>query len=227
MDIISFIPARSGSKSVPDKNIKMLGGKPLIAWTIEKSLKLGLRTIVSSDSEEYLKIAKEYGAETLFRPKELAEDSTSMYEVLKNEIPKIESQIVVLLSPTVPFRKINILKSAISYFTNSLEEYDSLITVQRVPDEYNPAQVIINTPNGLRMADGKEIPNRLTRRQDYSPAYVTSQGIYIFKSSNLEKGSIYGNKTMLIECDRSVDINTINDFQKCEELLKENAIRSL
>ena len=61
MDIISFIPARSGSKSVPDKNIKMLGGKPLIAWTIEKSLKLGLRTIVSSDSEEYLKIAREYG----------------------------------------------------------------------------------------------------------------------------------------------------------------------
>ena len=60
--IIAFIPARSGSKSIPDKNIKTLGDKPLLAWTIETALKSGLqRVIVSSDSEEYLKIAKEYG----------------------------------------------------------------------------------------------------------------------------------------------------------------------
>ncbi len=221
MNIICFIPARSGSKGIPDKNIKDLGGKPLLAYTLESALNCGLKTIVNSDSEKYLEIAKGYGVEIMLRPKELAQDSTSMFEVLKNEIPKIDvvPEIVVLLSPTVPFRKSIIIKSAISYFLNSLGEYDSLITVQRVPNEYNPSQVIIQTPTGLKMADGRNIPNRLTRRQEYPAAYVTSQGIYIFKTSNLEKGSIYGEKTMLLECDKSIDINTMDDFLEAEKYL--------
>lgn len=222
--IIAFIPARSGSKSIPDKNIKLLGGKPLLAWTIESAFKAGInRVIVNSDSEEYLKIAKEYGAEGMLRPEQLALDNTSMYSVLKDQIPKIEPipEIVVLLSPTVPFRKVTIIKIALSFFTNSLNEYDSLMAVQRVPDEYNPAQVIITTPTGLRMADGRQISNRLTRRQEYPGAYVTSQGLYIFKPSNLEKGSFYGDKTMLLECDKSLDLNTEEDWQKAEEILKQ------
>jgi N-acylneuraminate cytidylyltransferase len=221
MNIVCFIPARSGSKGIPDKNIKDLVGKPLLAYTLESALNCGLKTIVNSDSEKYLEIAKGYGVEIMLRPKELAQDYTSMFEVLKNEVPKIDpsADIVILLSPTVPFRKNIIIKSAISYFLNSLEEYDSLITVQRVPNEYNPAQVIIQTPMGLKMADGRSIPNRLTRRQKYQPAYITSQGIYIFKTSNLEKGSIYGEKTMLLECDKSIDINTMDDFLEAEKYL--------
>jgi N-acylneuraminate cytidylyltransferase len=220
--IIAFIPARSGSKSIPDKNIKTLGDKPLLAWTIETALKSGLqRVIVSSDSEEYLKIAKEYGAETMLRPQELAQDNTPMYQVLKSEIPKIEPQpeIVVLLSPTVPFRKTILLKSAISFFGQNLDKYDSLMTVQRVPDQFNPAQVIVSTPIGLRMANGALISNRITSRQEYPLAYVTSQGIYIFKPGNLAKGSFYGEKTMLMECDASIDINSPEDWEKCEEYL--------
>jgi CMP-N-acetylneuraminic acid synthetase len=221
--MIIFIPARSGSKSIKDKNIKELGGKPLIAWTIEASLKTGLRTIVSSDSEQYLKIAKEYGAETLLRPKELAKDNTSMYEVLKSEIYKVEPipEVVVLLSPTVPFRKTVIIKSAISFFTKSLDNYDSLMTVQKVPEKYNPAQVIIKTSLGLRMADNRHISNRITRRQEYPESYVTSQGIYIFKTKNLEKGNFYGDNVMILECDESIDLNTKEDWILLEnELLK-------
>jgi N-acylneuraminate cytidylyltransferase len=221
---IAFIPARSGSKSIPDKNIKSLGGKPLLAYTIETAFKSGLtRVIVNSDSEEYLKIAKEYGAETMLRPKELAQDDTPMFQVLKGEIPKVEPmpEIVVLLSPTVPFRKSILLKSAISFFTNNLNEYDSLMTVQKVPHEYNPAQVIITTPMGLRMADGRAISSRQTRRQEYPEAYVTSQGIYIFKTENLNNGDFYGKKTMLMECDKSIDINTPDDWNKLEEQLKQ------
>ena len=219
MSIVCFIPARSGSKSVPDKNIKLLGGKPLLAYSIESALKAGLRTIVNSDSEEYLKIAKEHGAETMLRPKELAKDDTPMFQVLKSEIRKIEPlpEIIVLLSPTVPFRKNTILKNAISFFLNSLEEYDSCMAVQKVPDEYNPAQVIVTTPMGLKMADGRQIPNRLPKRQDYPNAYVTSQGLYIFKTANLENGDFYGDKTMLVECDKSIDINSMEDFIKAEE----------
>lgn len=224
--IIAFIPARSGSKSIIDKNIKELGGKPLIAYTIESALKAGIdRVIVNSDSQKYLDIAMKYGAEGMLRPKELASDNTPMVEVLKSEIPKIESkpEIVVMLSPTVPFRKSVIIKTAISYFTNSLQEYDSLMAVQKVPHEYNPAQVIINTPLGLRMSDGRKIRDRITRRQEYQDAYVTSQGLYIFKASNLEKDSFYGEKTMLLECEKSIDINTKEDWDILEnELLKKS-----
>jgi len=222
-NLITFIPARSKSKSVPDKNIKILGGKPLLVWTIETAFKAGLqRIIVSSDSEEYLKIARENGAEGMIRPEELASDSASMYSVLKSEIPKIEPlpEIVVLLSPTVPFRKAVLLKSAISFFSQNVKDYDSLMTVQRVPSEFNPGQVIVKTPFGLRMANGMLIPNRTTRRQDYPDAYVTSQGIYIFKTNNLEKGNFYGDRTMLMECDRSIDINTEEDFLKACDYLK-------
>lgn len=226
MNIIAFIPARSGSKSIPDKNIKLLGGKPLIAWTIETAFKAGLqRVIVSTDSEEYAKISREYGAEVLMRPAELAKDDTPMYQVLKSEVSKIDPvpEVVVLLSPTAPFRESLILRSAISFFTKN-QEYDSLMSVQKVPHEYNPAQVITSTPLGLRMANGAPISNRIARRQEYPDAYVTSQGIYVFKTSNLEKGNFYGDKTMLLECDSSVDINTPEDWQKCEEyLLKQHA----
>lgn len=220
-DAICFIPIRSGSKTIPDKNIKELGGKPLVAWSIESALKTELRVIVDSDSREYLKIAEEYGAEGLLRPVCLAEDNSSMFLVLKNQIQKIEPvpEIVVLLSATTPFRKIVVLKSAISFFMANIDKYDSLMTVQKIPDEHNPAQVIVKTLTGLKMADGRSISRRINGRQRYPEAYITSQGIYIFKTENLKEGNFYGKKTMLLECDKSIDINTEEDFKKCEEHL--------
>ncbi len=85
--VYSMIPARSGSKGVPDKNIRPLGGKPLIAWSIEASLKTPsiYRTIVSTDSEKYAELARQYGAETPFlRPPELAGDKSTDTECLKH-----------------------------------------------------------------------------------------------------------------------------------------------
>jgi N-acylneuraminate cytidylyltransferase len=221
--MIAFIPCRSGSKSVKDKNIRLLNGKPLLVYTIEQAFKAGItRVIVNSDSQRYLDIAKEAGAETMLRPVELAKDNTSMFEVLKSEIFKIDPlpEIVVLLSATVPFRKPVLIKTAISFFVNNLENYDSLMTVQKVPNEFNPAQVIVLTSLGLKMADGRQISNRITRRQEYPNSYVTSQGIYILKMSNLKNVSLYGKRTMLLECDKSLDINTEEDFKEAEEYLK-------
>src|SRR3990167_7581285 len=149
--IIAFIPARSGSKSIPDKNIKLLGGKPLLVWSVEQGLKAGLRTIVSSDNEAYLKIAGEAGAEVLLRSSELAKDSTSMFQVLKSEIPKISPvpEIVVLLSPTSPLRKVMQIKMAVNSLAANLDKYDSQMSVQKVPDKFNPAHVIVTTPLGM------------------------------------------------------------------------------
>ena len=220
--MIAFIPARINSKSIPDKNIKLLGGKPMLAWSIESALKCGLRAIVSTDSEEYAKIARECGAEVLMRPSELALDNTSMYQVLKSEVPKIDPlpEIVVLLQPTSPLRKTVHIKNAISYLIENRDQYDSLVAVERVPEKYNPAQVIIKTPLGHKMANGLPISNRKTRRQEFPEAWIPTGEIYIFKTSNLEKGSLYGDKTMIYECEGSININTPEDWNLCEEELK-------
>lgn len=243
-NIVAFIPARGGSKSIPKKNIKLLGDKPLIAYSIQSAIKLGLRTIVNTDSEEIAKVAKDYGAEVMMRPTSLAGDKTSMFEVLKNEVPKISPipELVLLLQPTSPLRGSVHLKHAISYAVNSLENYDSLVAVEQVPEKYNPAQVIIGTQNGKGMVMGKTpmgkiaafflgmrytkpsligvpIASRLTRRQDFPEAWIPSGSIYIFKTSNLEKGSMYGDRVMLYESESTTNINEPEDWELAEQEL--------
>lgn len=217
--MICFIPIRSGSKSIPDKNIKLLGGKPLVAWTIESAQKAGFqRIIVNTDSEAYAKIAREAGAEVMIRPAELAQDNTSMFEVLKNEIPKIVPvpEIVILLQATTPFREVTHIKAAISYLINS--DYDSIIAAERVPEQWHPAQVIVSTPMGLRMASGAPISQRITRRQDFPNCWVPTGSIYGFKTANLEKGSMYGERTMVLETPATININTMADWEAAEKL---------
>lgn len=246
-NIVAFIPARGGSKSIPKKNIKLLGGKPLIAYSIQSAIQAGLRPIVNTDSEEIAKVAKEYGAEVMMRPSNIAGDKTSMFEVLSKEIPKISPipELVLLLQPTSPLRQTVHLKHAISYMVNS-PGFDSLIAVEQVPEKYNPAQVIIGTQSGKGMVMGKlprsprqalldwflgrskfskpsltgvPIASRITRRQDHPEAWIPSGSIYIFKSSNLDKGSIYGDQVMLYESEPTTNINEPEDWELAEQEL--------
>lgn len=219
--ITAFIPARAGSKSIPNKNVKELGGKPLIAWSIEKAFAAGIqRVVVSTDGEEIAKIARQYGAEVLMRPQELAKDETPMFDVLKSEVPKITPipEIVVLLQPTSPFRELVHVKTAISLLSNNLDQYDCLISAERVPEKWHPNQVIVNTPTGHKMANGAPISQRKTRRQDFEEAWVPTGSIYAFKTSNLEKGSLYGDKTLILETDGTVNINSPEDFAAAERI---------
>jgi len=237
MSIICFIPARGGSKSIPKKNIKDLGGKPLIAYTIETALKCGLRVIVNTDSDEIAAVAREFGAEVMMRPERLAKDTTSMFEVLRSQIPQINPKpdAIMLLQPTSPFRKSVQVRMAIEYLAQN-EEYDSLVAVEKVPDKYNPAQVIITTPTGKGMVmgwiktwfgkkptkpslEGVPITDRLTRRQDFPEAWIPTGSIYLFRTKNLKQGSIYGNKTMLLEVDPTTNINEPNDWKDAEDYL--------
>ncbi len=113
MNILGVIPARGGSKGIPGKNIKMIAGKPLIAWTIEaaKKSKLLTRVIVSTDDEKIAEVAKKYGAEVPFlRPAHLAEDLSTDVEFLIHALLWLKSnegyepEIVVRLPPTSPLR---------------------------------------------------------------------------------------------------------------------------
>lgn len=245
MNIICFIPARAGSKSVPQKNIKMLGGKPLIAWTIETAFKSGLqRVIVNTDGEEIAKVAREYGAEVMIRPANLAQDNSAMVDVLKAEIFKIDPlpDVVLLLQPTCPFRNVVQIKIAISYLIESLDKYDSLISVEQVPDKYNPYAMIVEN-SGKKMLfrkligvkekltslftgkkfiaslSGFPISQRMTRRQDFPQTWIPDGSIYLFKTENLKQGSIYGKNTMLLETEGTLNINTLEDFEEAERSL--------
>lgn len=247
-NIVVFIPARSGSKSILDKNIKMLGDKPLMAYTIQAAFNAGIqRVIVDTDSEEYARIAKEWGAEVMIRASILAKDNTSMFEVLRTEVPKITPapDLVLLLQPTSPFRNKNHILLAIEYLCANLEKYDSLVSVEKVPEKYNPAVVIIQTPNGKGMIMGKlktwkgkliakfigktwtkpslsgvPIVDRITKRQENPEAWVPTGSIYLFKTSNLKEGGIYGKEIMLLETDGSININSQEDWDLAEEYLK-------
>lgn len=239
MSLIAIIPARSGSKSIKDKNIKLLGGKPLLAWSIETSLKCGLRTIVSTDSEQYAQIARQYGAEVKMRPASLAKDNTSMYETLRSEVPK-DADIVVLLQPTNPLRKSVHIKSAISYFQEN-PNYDSVISVERVPEKYNPYAMILENKRMVfgKLAGWKEkiqsiftgnkykthpsgfpISQRITRRQDLPQAWLPTGDFYIFKADNLKKGSIYGENVMIYECEGTLNLNILEDWSQAEQQIK-------
>ncbi len=114
LHVVSIIPARGGSKGIPRKNVRVVGGKPLVAWSVEASLKCALidRTIVSTDDEEIAGVAREYGAEVPFmRPAELAADRAGTEGVLQHAVDWLEQKdgyrvdILVFLQPTDIFRK--------------------------------------------------------------------------------------------------------------------------
>lgn len=133
--------ARGGSKSIPKKNIKFLGGKPLIAHTIEKAqaAKYIDRLILSTDDEEIAKVAREYGCEVPFvRPKELAQDDTPDHPVFVHALEWLKKNenwqpdFIVHLRPTHPFRKTSDIDKAIEMITNN-SEADAVWTVGRPP----------------------------------------------------------------------------------------------
>jgi CMP-N,N'-diacetyllegionaminic acid synthase len=144
MKILAIIPARGGSKGVPGKNIKELGGKPLIAYTIESALQSALLTkvIVSTDSLEIMEIAQQWKAEVPFqRPAELAEDDTTSLAVVQHSLRFYEEKgegfdAVCLLQPTSPFREAGFIDGAIRQFM--LSNADALVSVLPVPHEFNP-----------------------------------------------------------------------------------------
>jgi N-acylneuraminate cytidylyltransferase len=133
VNIIAIIPARGGSKGVPRKNIKLIHGKPLIAWSIEQALACQLvsRVIVSTDCSEIAKVAIQYGAEVpALRPAELAQDSSATEPVLIQAVNEwldlASDDVVMLLQPTSPLRLEHSLMQAITYFQQI--EADSLVS---------------------------------------------------------------------------------------------------
>ena len=192
MKILAIIPVRGGSKGIPGKNIKLLGGKPLLAYTSELALQSKYLTevIVSTEDEPIGEVAKSLGVQVPFmRPMALAQDDTPTIDVLIHALEWYKNQTiffdaVCLLQVTSPIRTLEFLDKAIEKFMAS--DCDSLVSVQKVPHEYNPHWTFeVNEEGNLKIATGEaEI---IPRRQELPTAYHRDGSIYITKTDVLLK----------------------------------------
>ncbi|MCK4826402.1 acylneuraminate cytidylyltransferase family protein [bacterium] len=226
--MIAIIPARGGSKGVLRKNIKLLGGKPLILWTIEAAIKASNvdRVILSTDDEEIVEICKSTGIEIPFmRPKELAQDDSLaidnyIYTMarLANEFNYDKDEFAVLL-PTVPFRNTYDIDSSIKLFFD--KDADSVISCTQLT---HPLTWVCSVDDEGRIEkDQDSEAKKMMNRQESSPRYIPNGGVYILKHSLLkEKYSYYSDKTYayIMPAERSIDIDTEFDFEFAEFMVK-------
>ena len=221
---LAIIPARGGSKRLPRKNLLDLCGKPLIAYSIEAALKSKYisKVIVSSDDEEILNIAKEYKADFIKRPDELASDTATTFDALKHTLENVEKyDYVVLLQPTSPLRTEKHIDEAIELLKE--KNADAIISVcemEHSPLWSNTLDENLDMSNFLR----DEVLNK--RSQDLPKYYRLNGAIYICKTDKLleNKGfflkeNIYAYK---MNKKHSVDIDEEIDFIIAEKLMQHN-----
>ena len=221
MNTVAIIPARGGSKGIPRKNIKELGGKPLIAYIIETALKVEEldRVMVSTEDKEIAEIAKKYGAEVPFlRPKELARDETPTLPVLQHAVKYLEEKenyrpdIVVLLYATSPLLKHERVSEAIRMLKEG--DFDSVLSVEEDRGHYWIEK------------DGKHArlyPKDPKNRQFEKPLLKENGAIYIYKRDVLMKeGKINRGKRGLLKMQKeeSIDIDEPIDFEIAEFLMR-------
>ena len=231
MKLLGLIPARGGSKGIPDKNIKKLGGKELIRYSIE----LGLQcpeidnVLVSTNDLIIADIARRAGAQVPFlRPPALATDQSPTIDTVIHALRFFEDQsqqfdAVCLLQPTSPFRILEDLETAIAHFIEM--EADSLISVREVPHQFNPHWVF--EPQGdtgyLKIATGEK--QIITRRQELPKAYHRDGAIYLTKSETiLKRNSLFGERIAfhLSTTSPNINLDTLEDWVKAESWLKMN-----
>ena len=188
MKYLAIIPARSGSKGLKDKNIKLLNGKPLIAYTIEAALttKIFEEVMVSTDSSYYAELSRQYGASVPFlRKEELAKDNTSSWDVVKQVLEDYKKMGIVfdkcvLLQPTSPLRTKDDITNAITLYQEKNAE-----TVVSVCETEHPAQWCFTLEDGNSMINFSKSPYRNMRRQEFPKTYHENGAIYIVDAKKI------------------------------------------
>lgn len=228
MKILAVIPARGGSKGVPRKNIRILNGKPLLQYTIEAAQGAHqlTRTILSTEDEEIARVGQQCGVDVPFmRPVELAADNTPTLPVIQHAVRWMEMidevyDAVCLLQPTNPFRTSEQIDACIALMIE--HQSDSVVTMLPVPAEYNPHWVFFQDENGyFRLSTGEKAP--IPRRQELPPAFHRDGSIYVTRRDILMIGnSLYGERIIgfVMEKSQSVNIDTLDDWRRAEELLR-------
>jgi len=223
--ILALIPLRSGSKSVKDKNLHPLGGKPLLAWPIEMAINIPEidRVLVSTDSEKIVALSKHYGAEIYERPAHLATDSALITHVIKDLYRVLckeneEATIMVLLEATSPFRTESLIRQCLHRLVE--ENLDSIATFQLATLNPHRAWRLEGiTPKPFIEGAIPWLP-----RQQLPLAYQLNGAVYAFRLDRMPEdisGLLFGRVGAVItENDNMIDIDTHEDFIIANALLQ-------
>ena len=226
MSNIAIIPARGGSRGIPNKNIAPLCGRPLIEYSIEVALQSSSidYVIVTSDSEEILRVAKKFGQRVMSirRPSDLATDSSGTEGVVAHTVDclvnnGISIDCIVLLQPTSPFRKSEFINESVSLIRSS--KAGSLISVS--DPMQHPYDFLFNNSGSINYVCRDK---NSYRRQDFKAAKFINGSIYITKYEFLlSTGKIYSLDSCLLyemPVEYSIDIDTPFDLMICEAIMK-------
>ena len=214
-NIIAIIPARGGSKGIPKKNVRLLGGKPLIAHTIEHALrsKLITKTYVSTEDPEIHKVAVDFGADVVVRPRSLATDTAQVDPLLIHTAKDLEEQenltidLIVLLYPTAPFRKIETIDEAIQIVLD--DKADSVLSLFEDTTYLWKRREEYVEPTNYDPSD------RRPRQQEAWNQWAENKAVYVMKRDRLEKtGCRIHGRVGYVEMEkwRSIDIDTESDL---------------
>ena len=219
---IAIIPARGGSKRLPGKNIKLLGGKPLIAWTIEAAIKSNIfdHIFVSTDSEEIASVSRDYGAKVPFlRPAELSSDTATTNDVVTHLISWFEKEYsqevsnIAILQPTSPLRNAQHIQEAFKVM--EMKRAKAVISVCELE---HPIQ-FCNQLGVDGAMDGFIELGDMKRTQDLDSTYRLNGAIYIFDNTYVGRmNDLYSEGTFayIMDSKSSIDIDTQDDFELAE-----------
>jgi CMP-N,N'-diacetyllegionaminic acid synthase len=222
--IIAIIPARSGSKSIKDKNILRLKNKSLIAWAIESCIKskVFFKIYLSTDSIKYAKIAKKYkNVEVIIRPKKISKDFSTDYEMINHAMNTIKEdyELIAHIRPTSPLRKTKDIKSAIKSFINT--KNNSLRSVHEMSESsYKSVEIkkglLSPLANIKKSLDEINLP-----RQNFNKTYSPNGIIDIYrKNFVLKHRKLFGKRVKAFITDYSQEVDNMQDFRYIEYLCK-------
>jgi CMP-N,N'-diacetyllegionaminic acid synthase len=227
MKVLALIPARAGSKGVPDKNIRPIAGKSLVEWTLDGLRESAVcdRIVLSTDSPALLDLAHRVKLDAPFvRPSELAGDGTPMLDVILHALAALAAtgyrpDALLLAQPTSPMRQPAQIREAVAMVARG--EADSVCSVISVPMAYRPHYLMKVTGEGYLdyfMPDG----HLVTRRQDTLPAYKRDGNIYLARTDLIETGrTLYGSRCrpLISDPEHACNIDTPEDWVEAEHRL--------
>ncbi len=222
--VLAVVPARGGSKGVPGKNLRLVRGKPLIAWTIGEALRANSvdRVVLSSDDESIMREGQAAGADVPFlRPASLATDTASSIDVVLHALDQVPGfDIVVLLQPTSPLRDSRDIEAALSRLVSSGAR--AIVSVTEV--DQSPFWMFELDPLGhlTPILSADALP---ARRQDLRPVYSLNGAIYIAETEWLRTSRSFlsaDTVAYLMPPERSLDIDEERDFWLLDKILEES-----
>lgn len=238
INIVALIPARSGSKRLKNKNIRLINGKPLIAYSVIQALKLKDvdYVIVSTDSKKYAKIAEKYGAKYFYtRPKKISGDYSSDLDTFKfnenwlNNNLNYKTDIYIHLRPTFPNRDVKDIKKMLNILKKNYKDLDSIrsvIKIKKSLEKYykiDKKGFLINNYGFKRLKSKNNYDYMCNQADQLLPnCYIHDGAIDIFKARLLKKNTVSGKKVFayLRNDKETFDINNLNDFKKTSKKMK-------